>query len=443
MVRLVKIRNAFRKGWIWEPFPSDLNILSSWTIRFIRLMVLMSRNFTADNLYLHASALTFYVLLSIVPIVAMAFGIAKGFGFEKMLETRLLEVLPGQQEVIANTIVYARNLLEETRGGLLAGIGVAILLWTVIKVLGTIEQSFNDIWKIERSRSMYRKFSDYLSLMFIGPIFVILSSSLNVFITTQLQTMTQQVKFLGYVSPMLLSMMKTVPYILIWILFTILYMFLPNTKVRFFPGLAAGVIAGTSYQVLQWIYITFQIGVAKYNAIYGSFAALPLFLFWLQLSWLVVLVGAEIAYTVQNREMLESSIRYPNVSSSRLELYSLMITRVVADAFVKGSEAPTISAIAVHLGLPRGIVIPLIDHLVMCGILARIMPDNGGDSTYVLGRDPKTLTIAAIVHAMKSIGESSPPIPNDEISETITSAYQTFERLLMETSDQRPIHEIA
>lgn len=438
----MKLRNIFRKGWIWEPIPADMNIVFSWIIRFIRLVLLMFRNFNADNLYLHASALTFYVLLSIVPIVAMAFGLAKGFGFEKMLETRLFEVIPGQEEVIANTIIYARNLLEETRGGLLAGIGVVILLWTVVKVLGTIEQSFNDVWKIERSRSMFRKFSNYVSLMFLGPILIILSSSLNVYITTQLQTITQQVKLLGYISPMLFSMMKTLPYILIWTLFTILYLFLPNTKVRFVPALAAGVIAGTSYQILQWIYITFQVGVAKYNAIYGSFAALPLFLFWLQLSWLVVLIGAEIAFTVQNREMLESSVRYPSISSSRIELYSLMITRVVAGAFVIGSEAPTINSLSYHLGLSRGILIPLLDHLVQCGILARILTDNGGESTYILARDPKMLTIATVVQTLKSYGESSPPIPDDDISEAVRSAYQNFELLLLESSDQRPLHEI-
>ena len=288
---------------IWRIRLRNLPPKKSFLIKQLRIVLLALRGFGDDKCLLRASALTFYSLLSIVPVLAMAFGIAKGFGLETELVARLSELperFPGQEKVLNDVIESAKNLLENTKEGVIAGIGVAVLFWTIIKVLGNIEKSFNDIWGVKKARSIGRKLSDYLSMMLVCPILFVMSSSVTVFIAGQIRLVTEKIALLGAISPFIFAILRLFPYCVIWIMFSFLYIFMPNTKVNFRSGILAGIVAGTTYQVVQWVYITFQIGVTKYNAIYGSFAALPLFLVWLQLSWLIVLFGEEISFAYQN-----------------------------------------------------------------------------------------------------------------------------------------------
>ena len=273
----------FLKQDIWRIRASKLSKRTSIWLRSLRIFLLSIKEFSTDKCMLRASALTFYSLLSIVPIFAMAFGVAKGFGVQSLLEQRLLSSFQGQEEAINKVIVFSNTLLENTRGGLLAGIGIALLFWAVIKMLGNIEKSFNDIWGVRHERSMGRKFSDYLSLMLICPILIIMSGSLTVFITTQVTLITEKVALLGYLGPIIFTSLNILSYAVIWILLTFIYSFMPNMKIPLSSALAGGIIAGTLYKFVQFGYIHFQVGVSKYNAIYGSFAALPLFLVWLQM----------------------------------------------------------------------------------------------------------------------------------------------------------------
>ncbi len=170
-------------------------------IKQLRILLLATRGFGQDQCPLRASALTFYSILSIVPVVAMAFGIAKGFGFQEILENQLMEKFSGQEDVMIRVVDFAHSLLENTKGGMIVGIGIIVLLWTVIKLLAHIEGSFNDIWEVKKSRSYGRKFSDYLSIMLISPLLIIMSSSATVFITTKIALITEKVALIGMFSP--------------------------------------------------------------------------------------------------------------------------------------------------------------------------------------------------------------------------------------------------
>ena len=282
----------FLKIDIWNIQSRYLSGKKSFFLRQLRLVLLAARGTREDRLHLRASALTFYTLLTIVPIMAMVFAIAKGFGFEVLLENRLLKEFPGQEVVMQQVLSFAHNLLERTKGGMMAGIGVIVLFWASINVLSHIEHSLNDIWDIKKSRSIWRKFSDYPSIMVLSPALIILSGSVTVYVNTQVTTIVQRIAFLGFFSPLIFFGLKLVPFVIVWMLFALIYLLMPNTKVRLVSGLIAGFIAGGLFQVLQFTYLNFQFIIAKYNAIYGSFAALPLFLFWLQFSWLIVLFGA-------------------------------------------------------------------------------------------------------------------------------------------------------
>jgi membrane protein len=288
---LTKKSVGFIKEDVWRISLKDKPKYFKWLIMPLRVLLIAFRGFKEDKVSLRASALTFYSMLSVVPVVAMGFGIAKGFGFEKMLEKQLAENFADQQEVFNYILTFANSFLENTKGGVIAGIGIAVLFWTVMKVFGNIESSFNAIWQVYKPRVWFRKFSDYLTMMLIAPLLIILSTSANVFITTQISKITSEVALLGYFSPIIFFLVKLIPYVLFWFVLTLIYMVMPNTKVSFKSGFAAGVVAGTIFVFTQYLYIYFQVGVSKYNAIYGSFAALPLFLVWLQTSWLIVLLG--------------------------------------------------------------------------------------------------------------------------------------------------------
>jgi len=202
----------FIKTDIWRISLKDLPRMKSFLIKQLRTVLVAIRGFDEDKCLLRASSLTFYSLLSIVPVVAMAFGIAKGFGFEKLLEKQLFEKLPGQEEVLVQVVDFAQALLENTKGGMIAGIGIIVLLWSVIKLLGHIESSFNEIWGIKKSRTAARKFSDYLSIMLISPIFVVVSGSVTIFITTQITHITETVSLLWVFSPFIIWILKLLPY---------------------------------------------------------------------------------------------------------------------------------------------------------------------------------------------------------------------------------------
>lgn len=360
-----KIRSLvkFFERDIWKIPLKDLSPRKSFLFKQARIFILALRGFTEDKVQLRASSLTYFTLLSVVPVFALAFGIAKGFGLDAFLEKQLLSAFSGKEEVIGYILSFSDSLLETTSGGMIAGIGMVILLYTIMQVLSNIESSFNDIWQINKSRSFSRKISDYFAMMFIAPVFFILSSGATVFLSTQIINLSEQVAIIGFFSPVIMFFIKLVPYILIWIMLIILYMVMPNTRVKFGSALIAALIAGTLLQLVQWGYVSSQIGVSKYNAIYGSFAALPLLLIWLQISWLVILFGAEISFANQNVEHYELEIEAEHMSPYYKKLLALMIMNLVVKRFEVGETALTSTQIAHELDVPIKLTRKVIDDL--------------------------------------------------------------------------------
>lgn len=310
---------------IWRIHLSELPYFRSLYIRLLRIIMIVIRGVSRGKLSQRSSSLTYYSLLAIVPFLAIVFGIAKGFGGERYLQDFILGNLGIQEETMAQIIDFANRLLDKTRGDLLAGVAIILLIWTVIIVLNTVERTFNNIWQIYKRRSFIRKFTDYLALILLSPALIILSSSVTVYISTQLGVLSHKMTLVEYVSPMVIFLLKLIPYVLIWILLTFVYMIFPNTKVRIRSALLAGIVAGTIYQVVQWYYIRFQTGVSNYNAIYGSFAAIPLFLIWLNLSWRIILLGAEISFADQNVDSYDFEENSLRLSHAHKRLLAIMI----------------------------------------------------------------------------------------------------------------------
>jgi membrane protein len=384
---------AFFADGIWQVRVDGLPAWKAAGLRALRILTIAVSEFLQDDCGLRASSLTFYTLLSIVPILGVAFGIAKGFGLEKLLEQELLAQMAGQEQALERILAFARNMLENARGGLIAGVGVVLMIWAAIKVLGQIEAALNAMWDIRRLRSWARRFSDYVAVLLIAPILVLTASSANVFVRTRLDDAAARLGVLEAVGPLIVQLLQLTPILLAWALFTLLYAVMPNTRVRLLPALAGGAIGGCLYHLLQWVYIGLQVGVAKQNAIYGSFAALPLFLAWVQMSWLLFLFGGEIVYAVQHVDL------YPYSGPKRREIAGLHAAWLVVRRFVRGETALTAPELARATGAPLALVREALGTLVGAGILAETLHPSG--VAYQPATDPARLTLVRVRDALQ------------------------------------------
>ena len=427
---------------IWNIQSRHLSGKKSFFLRQLRLILLAAHGTRKDRLQLRASALTYYSLLAIVPILAMAFAIAKGFGFETSLQQRLLQEFPGNEAIMTQVVTYAHNLLERTQGGMLAGIGIIILFWASINVLGHIEQSLNDIWDVKKSRSIWRKFSDYLTILMLSPVLVILSSSVTVYIKTQVTSIVEGISFLGGVSPFIYFLLKLLPFVIIWMLFTLIYLLMPNTKVRFTSGALAGFIAGGSYQILQHTYLNFQFLIAKYNAIYGSFAALPLFLVWLYLSWLIVLFGAEISFAHQNIGTFEFDQESRQVSFGMKKIVALMVSHLIIQRFVAAGKPFTMDQIAVRLEAPIRLIHQIVAELAESGILSEVETAEPEEPAFQPAVDTCLLSMGYIVSALEKLGSDNIPILQTRETAALSESLERFQETIDRSSDNLLLRDL-
>jgi membrane protein len=426
---IVKFANKaqfFLKTQIWNTRLDNLSGIKKFSVKYLRTFLLAIRNFNEDKCYLRASALTFYSLLSIVPVFALIFAIAKGFDFQILLQKQLLEKFPGQQDVLTQVIDFSNKLLENTKGGTLAGFGVVLLFWSVIKVLGHIEEAFDDIWAVEETRSFVRKFSDYLSMMLICPVLILMSGSITVFVTTQLEFITDRIMFIGVFVPLILFALKFLPYVLIWLVFTLVYIMMPNIKVKFASAFFAGIIAGTIYTVVQLEYIMFQVGVTSYNAIYGSFAALPLFLVWLQISWIVVLFGAEFSFAHQNSsDTYDFETEDKDVSANFKKLLALEISHLIIKNFAMGARPFSALQISQTLEIPFRLVQNVLSELSQTRIISETQSEGDIEPGYQPARDINSITIKSVIDALDDRGDIIPVAQTTELA-SLSKSLQAF-----------------
>ncbi|MDF1537081.1 MAG: YhjD/YihY/BrkB family envelope integrity protein [bacterium] len=416
----------FLKTGIWRVRRKNVSSLSWFGIRILRILLLTFRGFVENRCQLRASALTFYSLLSVVPVMAMAFGVAKGFGFQRTLEREVGKVLSAHAEVASQIVTFANTLLENTKGGLVAGIGFAFLVWTVIKVLSNIEQSFNEIWGIKEPRTWVRKVSDYLSLMFILPVLFIASSAATVIVAGQIQTIMAKISVLGYISPLVHTLIRLLPLAVICLMFTLLYILMPNTHVRVRAALIAGVAAGSAFQLFQLLYVSFQVGVARYNAIYGSFAALPLFLFWLQASWMIVLSGAELSFATQNVDTYEFEPDANLASPAFRKLLSLRIVNLLIGHFSQGEQPMDEDAIAHNLSIPIRLLRNILFELVEAGLISPVRMASEKVHAFQPAFDPDQMSVASVLDSLELHGVDTIPVLKSAEIEQLRQSMETM-----------------
>ncbi len=403
LIELIRKAVEFVSQRIWKLRISKLTKRQGMLVKQLRVISLAIKGFKEDNCLVSATALTFYTLFSIVPILALIFAIAKGFGYEKTLQDQILENYSEYREVLTSAFVYANSMLSTTKGGLIAGIGIVLLLWSVMKLLISIENSFNEIWEVRIGRSWIRKTTDYLTIMMVGPLLLIISAGLEVAISNQLGNL----KMLGFFGTILL---KGLAYLLVGGVFTFLYVALPNTKVHFKPAFMASVVATILFELLGWAYIRFQVGANQMNAIYGTFAALPLFLIWVQYSWYIVLFGAEVAYANQYVDHYELEEDIQNLSVRYKKVISLMVASVVAKRFYDQEPPLNVMQISEKLDLPSRLTKNIINEFVETGIFVEIRTDRDKEVIYQPGVTESKFTVLYLIDTLENKGVNSLPI---------------------------------
>lgn len=404
---LDKIIN-FIKVDIWNIKRDRLSPLKSFLLNQARIILVTLRGFGEDNCYFHASALTFYTLLSIVPVVAMLFGFARGFGVEKILADNIQQRLQGNEEVADRIIGFSQSLLENTESGVIVGVGILLLFWTVIKLFGHIELSFNEIWGIKQPRTILRKITDYLTLMFIAPICLVSSSSLTVMLRTKVSSI--------YIfdNPMVHLLLKSTSFITLWLFFWLIYLFMPNTRVKAIPGLIGGIVAGTLFQILQFAYVDLQVFTSKYNAIYGSFAAIPLFLVWLQMSWVILLLGAEAAFAVQNVDTYEFEIDALHVSYSLQKVLALFIMKLIVERFSNGEPPITAEELSKQMDTPVRLVRQILYYLSEAHLINEIQTANTKLIAFQPALCVSRITIQKVIEDLENVGHRDIPATSDD-----------------------------
>lgn len=407
---------------IWRIRLRNFPPVNAFFIRQLRIVVLTVRKALEDKASLRASALTFYSVLSVGPLIALVLGIAKGFGLQKRLETEILTQIPAQEEVLKQILGYAKTLLENTQGGVVAGVGVVVLLWSAVKVFYHLEHAFNEIWQVKDSRSWKKTISNYLAFLFLTPLFLLIYSSIPAFVARQLDEYSSKLSLLAKVSPFIIDLLQFSPYLLVWALFSLVYVVIPNTRVIPRAGIISGVLAGTVYLLVQWGLVEFQVGVTMYNPVYGSLIALPLLLIWINIGWIILLIGAEYAYAHQNVDLHEFEPDFVNISPHYKKVLTLQILHRLVLQFSNGDPPLNTSQISQQLEIPVRLTQQIMGELKAAGLVSLMSVNEDREPAYQPSSDIHRWTIKFVTDALEKRGVNQLPVAQTDTLKAIESA---------------------
>ncbi|NDV47637.1 YihY/virulence factor BrkB family protein [Paludibacter sp. 221] len=395
----IRVYNFIRHD-IWRITGNELSRSKKVLYNSIKTLVLAIRGFISDDLNIKASALTYSILFAIVPIIALFISIARGFGIEGMVEGLLQGSYIDKMNMTPMVMDFVERYLDTAKGGIFIGIGIIILLWSVVNFFRQAENAFNDIWQVKKSRSIIRQFTTYFSIILLIPILIVASSGLSIYINSTISN-----SFLyDIISPLVRILVKISPFFINWLVFTILYMAIPNTRVKFGNALVAGIIAGTVFQLFQMLYISGQINLSRYNAVYGGFAAIPLLLLWIRISCLIILFGAELSYAAQNIHNFEYETDTKTISIRYRNFLLLYITYLIVKQFEFKKPPLTSEEISTRNNLPIRLVNQLISKLVEASVLIEVYNESNKSKSYQPAIDINQLTAGFLFDRLETHG---------------------------------------
>lgn len=368
-------------------------------VRLVKTVNLSASSFMRSDLQTIACGLTYRMLLAVVPALALLFAIGRGFGFQNILEAQLFSYFPSQRKALEVAMRFIDSYLSQASEGVFVGVGIVFLLWTLISLVGAVEDAFNLIWGVTRGRSIWRKITDYTAIFLILPVLMICGSGLTVFMTATVQDM------LPFMSPVLSLILDLSSVVLIWLFFTGAYMLIPNTRVKFKNALPAGIMAGIAYQVLQALFVSGQLYVSKYNAIYGGFAFLPLLMVWMQLVSLFLLAGAVVCYSAQNISYYSFTSEVQNISIDYRRRVAVGMMAVIVKRYIAGEPPLTALEIAKDYNIPQRLVSTLLNDLEEVGLINRVVTTHEEQTPcFQPARDLSQLTVGEVIDLLANRG---------------------------------------
>lgn len=389
---------------IWRVTDGEVSRSRSILYDMIKIATLSVQEFMQGRVITKASALTYSTLLAIIPALALLFAIARGFGFANLLETQIREGLASHAEVAEILLSFIDSYLNHAKSGVFIGVGLIMLFYTILLLTDNIERTFNSIWQVKKPRSLYRKVTDYFSMILLLPLLIMLSSGISIYLTTIVKHMEEYV----LLAPVMKFLLKMIPFTLTWAMFTALYIFMPNTKVKFKYAILPGVIAGSAFQAFQYLYIGSQIWVSNYNAIYGSFAAIPMFLLWTQVSWSICLYGAQLCYVAQNLRNFSFSKETENISRRYHDYLCILIMSLICKRFQTDEKPYTAEALSDEYKIPIRLTKKILYELQDLNMVYETQVEDKDESvSYLPSVDINRMSVAMLLSRIDKAGSEA------------------------------------
>ncbi len=399
-----KIRNwiQFISYDIWRLNPENFSNKTNFFHNVLKTLILTIRNVQEQNISTNSASLTYRTVLSIVPILAILFAIARGFGFEDMIKGQLFEFMGTENGAAKKIVEFINNSLSQAQSGIFAGIGIVLLLYTAVQLFTDIENNLNAIWKVPKGRSLQRRVSDYFALILFLPVFMVLNSGLNIVISSS-SLYSDNYGYILY--PILSQLLKILPFLIIILILTLLYKFMPNAKVKFQYALIAGIVAGIAIQLFQMLYLSGQLWITRYNAIYGTFSAIPLMLLWLQTSWLIVLIGAELCFAAQNVRQFSFDKETKDISRRYRDFFTIIIASVIVKRFARQESPLTPEQLSMRCKVPIKLTNDIVELLNDLNIISPTPVENDlREMAFQPAMDINLLTVGYVLKAIDAAG---------------------------------------
>jgi len=370
-------------------------------IGIIRTIVLVARGFTSKNLNDKAKSLTYSLIFAIVPILAMIVAVAKGFGVADVIEQQLNKSFLGETNLVPTIMEMVQRYLETAQGGLFIGIGIIILLWAVYSFFQSVETAFNKIWNVKNSRSILHQAATYIAILVLIPVLIVCSAGINIFVLTTVESTIHIEALHDFLRT---SGVKFLQFVMCWLLFTIMYLAIPNTKVRFMSALIPGVLMGTGFQLLQMLSVYLIALLSRTSIVYGAFASIPILMTWLQYTSLLILIGAEMSYAIQNNEQFEYEQDLNTMSRRYKDFIMLYLLSIIIKRFENDEVPLTAHELAIRDHLPIRLVNQLLSRMTETGILREVYVEEKEEKTYQPALDSHKISVGMVIHRIDMQG---------------------------------------
>ena len=379
--------------------------------RVLRTIVLVVRGFTSKNLNVRANSLTYSLVFAIIPILAMILAVAKGFGVADLIQQQLNDSFLGETNLVPTIMAMVERYLDTAQGGVFLGVGLIILLWAVYSFFRNAESAFNEIWNVKQSRSVIRQLTTYIAIVVLIPILVVVTSGLSIFVNS---TVVASLPNAAFFTQFRSGIVRLLQFVICWALFTWMYAAIPNTKVKFLSALIPGILIGTLFQLLQMLSVYIIVFLSRTSIVYGAFATLPILLTWLQWTCLLILIGAEMSFAIQNNELFEYQHDVEKMSRRYKDFITLYLLAVIIKRFEQDEPPLTAHELATHNHIPLRLVNQLLSRLVETQLLREIYIENKEDRTFQPALDTHLITIGMVFDRIDCQGteeflQSTPP----------------------------------